>query len=99
MKVVLIGTSLLLSMTHPLWAGIETEPVSFKNSSEIVLSYRKVTVVVNDQAGPIIGANVIIKGTTYRTRERSRPGCLSHFLHRLSDKRGTFTKEPDGSCD
>lgn len=64
MKVVLIGTSLLLSMTHPLWAGIETEPVSFKNSSEIVQSYRKVTVVVNDQAGPIIGANVIIKGTT-----------------------------------
>lgn len=64
MKVVLIGTSLLLSMAHPLWAGIETEPVSFLNSSEIVQSYRKVTVVVNDQAGPIIGANVIIKGTT-----------------------------------
>lgn len=64
MKVVLMGTSLFLSLAYPLAAGTETNPIPFKNSSEIVQSDRKVTVVVNDQTGPIIGANVVVKGTT-----------------------------------
>lgn len=64
MKTVFIGTSLFLGLAAPLWAGIETEEAGFKNPAEIVQSDRKVTVVVNDQTGLIIGANVILKGTT-----------------------------------
>ena len=64
MKAVVMGATLFLGLTCPLGAGAETNPLSFKNPSEIVQSNRKVTVVVNDKTGPIIGANVIIKGTT-----------------------------------
>lgn len=59
-----MGTSLFLSLAYPLAAGAGTNPIPFKNSPEIVQSDRRVTVVVNDQTGPIIGANVVVKGTT-----------------------------------
>lgn len=64
MKVLLVGTSLLLYASSSMWAAGGNVQTDSPMSWEIAQRNHKVTVTVNDKTGPIIGANILVKGTS-----------------------------------
>lgn len=64
MKVLLFGTTLFLCTSSPLWATSGNHATAPTDLQGVVQNDRKVTVKVNDKTGPIIGANVLVKGTS-----------------------------------
>lgn len=64
MKALLWGTTLFLCTSSPLWATSGKHTTASIDSLWEVNNDRNVTVKVNDKTGPIIGANVLVKGTS-----------------------------------
>lgn len=58
------GASLLFCGAAPLMGAPEIGPVAAGMNASVQQDGRQVTVTVTDKAGPIIGANVLVKGTT-----------------------------------
>lgn len=63
-KQVFVGASLLLYAGSPLMAAPEVGPTLSNVGASIQQEGRRVVVTVSDKTGPVIGANVVIKGTT-----------------------------------
>ena len=63
MKRLLVSTSLLLSAMSPVFAMTATANTNVENGLEVQSINRKIIVSVVDKSGPIIGANVLVKGT------------------------------------
>ena len=61
---VLLTTGLLMMASAPVWAANETGLMSGPRIESVAQDGRTVTVTVSDAMGELIGANVIVKGTT-----------------------------------
>lgn len=64
---VAFGASLILASTCSVWANDVQSQTPHKDAIESILQNKVVTGVISDQYGPVIGANVIVKGTTIGT--------------------------------
>lgn len=64
MKVLLLGTTMFLCASTPLWAASANHATSSTELQGGIQNDRKVTVKVCDKLGAIIGANVLVKGTS-----------------------------------
>lgn len=63
-----LGMSLILASTCSLWgSAAPTSATLEKDAVESVQQNKVVTGVISDQFGPVIGANVIVKGSTVGT--------------------------------
>lgn len=64
MKKILISVSLFLCAAVPISAAFGHKKATSIDIEKVSQEQRKVSVVVNDKNGPVIGANVLVKGTT-----------------------------------
>lgn len=64
MKKILISVSLFLCAAVPISAAFGNKKATSIDVEKVSQEQRKVSVVVNDKNGPVIGANVLVKGTT-----------------------------------
>lgn len=67
-KRIVLGASLILASTYTVaWAGNTQNETPHHHAIESITQVKTVTGVVTDQYGPVIGANVHVKGSTTGT--------------------------------
>ena len=91
-KPLVLGASFLLYGAGTAFAT-ETDhlyPTPSTGFMSVQQDGRQINCHIVDKSGPIVGANVVVKGWTSHYRECARKRHLSSLLYRIRNSRGYF---------